>query len=406
MGRTLWLRVITIAVITVVAIMLVFPVDKSINYGLDLKGGVHIVMRGIPSPGAPVNDKAMNGAKEVIENRINGLGVKEPTVQREGKDRLIVELPEVKDPEEAIRTIGRTALLEFKDPQGKTVLTGQDLKDAGAEYTNMNQPVVTLEFNNAGAKKFADMTTKYVGQVAPILLDGQPISMPKINEPITDGRAQIEGSADLKEAENLAMLLRSGALPVKLEVAESRTVGPSLGQSSIDKSMRAGLIGSIAVVVFMFIFYLSPGLLADLALCIYALITVGALAAIHAVLTLPGIAGIILSIGMAVDANVIIFERVRDELRAGRTLRAAIDAGFKNAMRAIIDSNVTTLIATVVLFYLGTGPIRGFAVTLSIGIIASMFTAIFVTRTFLQLATKFNILKSSRAFGIKEGEVA
>ncbi len=375
------------------------PVALSIRQGLDLQGGTHVVLQAVDTPDAKVDDDAVNRVVKIIERRINELGLTEPTIQRQGKDRIIVELPGVKDPDKAIAMLGRTALLEFKDVTGKTVLTGKDLKNSKAHVGQNNQAVVGLEFSDDGAKKFATLTAQNIGKPISILLDGEILTSPVVQEVITGGNAQISGSRNVEEAEHLAILLRSGSLPVKVEVMETRTVGPTLGQDSKDMSVKAFGIGTISVFVFMILFYRMSGLVADIALLLYIMLVLLAMMQLKATLTLPGIAGIILSIGMAVDANVLIFERFKEEIRKGKTLRSAMEAGFSKAFTTIFDSNITTIMAAVVLFYLGTGPIRGFAITLALGVVLSMFSAITITRELLRFLIGSNLIKNPAFFG-------
>ncbi len=375
------------------------PVAFSIRQGLDLQGGTHVVLQAVDTPDAKVDNDAVDRVVKIIERRVNELGLTEPTIQRQGKDRIIVELPGVKDPDKAIAMLGRTALLEFKDVSGKTVLTGKDLKNSKAHVGQNNQAVVGLEFNEEGAKKFASLTAQNIGKPISILLDGDVLTSPVVQEVITGGNAQISGSRNVEEAEHLAILLRSGSLPVKVEVMETRTVGPTLGQDSKDMSVKAFGIGTISVFVFMLLFYRMSGLVADIALLLYIMLVLLAMKYLNATLTLPGIAGIILSIGMAVDANVLIFERFKEEIRNGKTLRSAMESGFNKAFTTIFDSNITTIMAAVVLFYLGTGPIRGFAITLALGVILSMFSAITITRELLRFLIGSNLIKNPAFFG-------
>ncbi|HAA89439.1 MAG: Protein translocase subunit SecD [Thermoanaerobacterales bacterium 50_218] len=392
-----------VLIIVGLAIGLAQPLAEKLqeHLGLDLKGGVHVVYEAIPSPGSPVTSDAIARLIAVIRNRVDALGVTEPVIQKEGTKRVVVELPGVKDPEEAVRLIGKTAHLEFKTEDGKTVLTGKDLKDARAQLNpQTSEPEVLLKFDKEGAKKFGEVTTANVGRRIVIYLDDKLLTAPVVEEPITTGEAVIRGGyRSLEEAQQEAILLRSGALPVKVELLEKRTVGPVLGKDSLDRSLKAGIIGILLIFVFMIAYYRVPGLIADLSLVVYGLLVAGIFLLIKATLTLPGIAGFILSIGMAVDANIIIYERIKEELRAGKTLRAAIDAGFQHAFRAILDANVTTLIAAAVLYYFGSGPIRGFAVTLSIGILTSMFTAITFTRYLLHLLARSRLVLNPKAYG-------
>ena len=389
--------------------MYIRPLASSVKQGLDLQGGTHVVLQAVDTPQLKVNDDALDRATHIIERRVNALGLTEPVVQRQGRDRIIVELPGVKDPEKAINMLGKTAMLEFKDPNNKTVLTGTDLKDAKAVVGNGNQPLVSMEFSDEGGQKFAEVTARNVGKRIAITLDGEVLTAPVVQEAITGGRAQITGNRSMEEAQHLAILLRSGSLPVKLEIIENRTVGPTLGQDSKEASQKAFLIGVAGVFVFMILFYRLSGVVADIALLLYTMLLLLVMRYLNATLTLPGMAGIILSIGMAVDANVLIFERFKEEIRNGKTLRKAMDNGFGRALVTILDSNITTLMACAVLFYLGTGPIKGFAVTLSIGVVLSMFSAVTVTKFLLKFLIDANFTKRPTAFGIsapKTEEVA
>lgn len=394
--------VIAVVLVITAAVAAYRPIKENLNLGLDLQGGLHVVLEGVDTPDAPVSDEAMKGAVGVIRNRIDQLGVREPIIQRQGDRRIIVELAGVQDPQEAIRIIGKTALLEFKDPDGNTVLYGSELKDAQAAINPQNnQAEVHLTFSDKGAQAFADLTSRYVGQRIAIYLDNVLLTAPTVEEPITGGNAVIRGGyQSLQEAEHDAIMLRSGALPVKLEMIERRTVGPTLGADSLNKSLKAGFIGIALIFIFMLGYYRLPGLVANFSLLLYGLLVLGTLVLIQTTLTLYGIAGFILSIGMAVDANIIIYERLKEELRAGKTLMAAIDAGFSRAFMTIFDSNLTTLFGAAVLFFLGTGPIKGFAVTLSIGIVASMLTAITFTRFLLRQIAGSRLVTNLKLYGV------
>ena len=388
-----------IAVIVGVFFAFVSPLANSIRQGLDLQGGTHVVLEAVDTPEAQVNDDAMQRVVKIMEKRVNELGLTEPLIQRQGERRIIIELPGIKDPDSAIKTIGKTAMLEFKDEDGNTVMTGTDLKNAQDARNQQNQYVVNLEFSDEGAKKFADLTTKNVGRRIAILLDGEVLTNPNVREPITGGRAEITGQESQEEAHRIAMLLRSGALPVKVNIIETRTVGPTLGQDSKDKSEFAFVIGISAVLVFMILFYRLSGLIADLSLMAYVILLLFLLKMLDATLTLPGVAGIILSIGMAVDANVLIFEHFKEEYRLGKTLRLSMEAGFKRAFTTIFDSNITTIIAALVLFFFGTGTIKGFAITLGLGVVLSMLTAITLTQYMLKLLIASNICKNPAVYG-------
>ena len=389
-----------LAVIVALFVIFIRPLAHSIRQGLDLQGGTHVVLEAEDTDIAKVDEDAMRRVVSIMEKRVNELGLTEPIIQREGERRVIIELPGIKDPDKAIQTIGKTAMLEFKDEEGKTLLTGTDLKDAQAAMNQQNnQCVVNLEFSDEGSKKFADATLENVGRQIAILLDGEVLTDPVVREPIMGGRAEISGQKNLEEAQHLAVLLRSGALPVKVNIIETRTVGPSLGQDSKDKSEFAFVIGIAAVLIFMLLFYRMCGFVADISLMAYTLLLLGVLKALDATLTLPGVAGIILSIGMAVDANVLIFEHFKEEFRLGKSIRFAMDAGFKRAFTTILDSNTTTIIAAGVLFFFGTGTIRGFAITLGLGVVLSMFTAITLTQYMLKLLVNANIFKSPSIYG-------
>jgi len=390
-----------VAVIAILAFSgyYITPLATSIKQGLDLQGGTHVVLEAVDTPEAKVDEDAVQRVVKIIEKRVNEIGLTEPIIQRQGARRIIVELPGIKEPEKAIEMLGKTALLEFQDESGTTVMTGKDLKDAKAEIGQNKTSVVALEFSPEGTKLFGDLTTKNVGKRISILLDKTVLTSPVVNEPIPSGKAIITGSKSIEEAQSLAILLRSGSLPVKVEVLEMRTVGPTLGQDSKDKSVIAFEIGIGAIVLFMLLFYRLSGFVATVALLLYVMMLLFAMKMLNATLTLPGIAGIILSIGMAVDANVLIFERFKEEHRAGRTLRAAMDAGFSRAFTTIIDSNTTTLISAVVLFFLGTGSVKGFAITLGLGIVLSMFTAITITRVMLKMLMHTNVFKNGKIFG-------
>lgn len=404
MGSKLLMRLSLVIVVVIGAIWLSF--FKPTKLGLDLKGGVYVVLEAVPDEGVTLDDAAMNRLIEVLDRRINGLGVAESLVQKAGNNRVIIELPGISNTEDAINMIGKTALLEFKleNPDGtlgETLLTGGALKKADVSYDNLGRPQIQFEMNQEGAVRFAEITRNNIGRKLAITLDGKVQTAPMINSEIPSGNGVITGNYTVEEAKATATLLNAGALPVKAEIVETRTVGASLGDESIAQSKQAAVFAMILIGVFMIVFYRLPGIVANIALIIFGLITFGCLNFIDATLTLPGIAGLILSAGMAVDANVIIFERIKEELRLGNTIRNAIDAGFSKGFVAIFDSNLTTLIITVILFTFGTGPVKGFAVTLTIGTLASMFTAITITK--ILLLTFITVFKLSRPelFGVR-----
>ncbi len=389
-----------IFIIAVVALAVFLYFNNSINLGLDLQGGSHIVLQAQPTEERPITNEVMSGIQSVIERRVNQLGLSEPVIQREGSDRIIVELPAIDNPNEAIETIGRTAVLTFRNSAGQVLLTGEYIQNATADYDQYGRPVVSFEMNSEGSDRFEEITSQYIGQKIGIYLDDELLTNPTVQDTIS-GKGQITGYESVEAAQKDAILIREGSLPVPVKVVESRTVGPTLGQISIQKSLIAGLIGLALVAVYMMFYYRFPGVLAAVVLIIYGILLMGTLAGLQATLTLPGIAGLILSIGMAVDANIIIFERIKDERKSGKTLRASIDAGFQRAYKTIIDANVTTIITALILAYFTSGTVRGFAVTLGIGVLVSMFTAFFITRNVIDLFTHSNLLQSDAAFGAK-----
>lgn len=366
--------------------------QRETHLGLDLDGGSHLVFQLQPTKEVKkITDNELRRVVEVIRKRIDLKGEFEAIVQPEGKDRVIVELPAVKDIKKAIEFVGKTAHLEFKDEKGKTILTGKDLKKAEVGFDQMNIPRVLIEFDKTGAKKFAKFTTQNVGKPLGIYLDGKLISNPEVREPIIGGKGEISGNFTVKEAIELANLLQGGALPVPLKRIEERTVGPSLGKDSIERGIKAGILAFLLILLFMIVYYRMPGVVACISLCLYVVFVFSIFEGIPITLTFPGIAGLILSLGMAVDANILIFERLREELRQDKTIKSAIDAAFSRAFPSILDSNITTLIAAAVLYYFGSGPVKGFAAALMTGILISMITAIVVSRTLLHLIvdTKF-----------------
>jgi preprotein translocase subunit SecD len=447
MKRDKWRLVLVLAVI-IIAVAVAFPIKGKVRLGLDLQGGVHIVLQAKGTPGNPVTSDSIERLLAVLRSRIDQYGIAEPVLQRQGDDRIAIDLPGVEDPEAALDLIGRTAVLEFRQvlgesPKvpakpirsnyeseeqfkaaqmrwqqaknevdayikqmkesvksnsdiivandeeggayllGKAYVTGKDLVKAETTFDQFGKAAVSLKFSAEGAKLFDQATLANVGKQIAIVLDGVVISAPVVQQRISGGEAQITGKFTTEEANRLAIMLRAGALPVAVEILENRTVGPTLGADSVKDGIRSGLIGAALVVVFMLLYYGLLGIAADMALCVAILLVIASLIALKSTLTLPGIGGIILTIGMAVDGNILIYERMKEEFRAGKTLMAALDAGFRKALVVILDSNITTLIAAAVLFYFGSGPIRGFAVTLSIGVISSVFCNVVVTRSIL-----------------------
>lgn len=394
-----------------------FKRDLEIKKGLDLQGGAHLVLKAdMGETDQGDRDDALTAAQEIISRRIDLYGITEPVIQTsKTKDdyRIIVELPGVTDVDQAIELIGKTAQLDFRtlpDEEKKkatpsavpifayerTDLTGKDLKKANVQFSQeTSEPVVGLEFTKEGAEKFAKITKENVNFPVAIFLDEQPITAPRVNEPILDGRAIISGQFDVKQAKNLAIQLNAGALPVPVEVVSQKTIGPTLGQESVNKSVRAGLIGLAIVILFMAFYYGFLGVIADAGLVIYGILTLAVYKLIPVTLTLPGIAGFILSVGMAVDANILIFERMKEEMRMGKKWRAAMETGFGRAWDSIKDANVCTIVTALVLlnpfnwtFLVTSGMVRGFALTLLIGVLVGLFTGIVVTRTLLRVLYK------------------
>ncbi len=437
MERKLIYKILLILGVVGLSLYYTFPLNKRINLGLDLQGGMHLLLK-VDTSHLDEKSKldACDRALEVIRNRIDEFGVREPSIQKQGEDEIVVQLPGVTDRQRAVDLIGKTAMLEFKlvstdaektkaaiagtVPDGfelkytsdenepillekKSVLAGDALTNASVRFdqSQFNEPIVALQFNAEGAKKFAEITAANIGKRLAIVLDGKVQSAPRIREAIPSGEAVITGRFDAQVAQDLALVLRVGALPAPMYIEEERTVGPLLGQDSINKGVKACLVGCVLVFLFMAGYYLLAGIVSDIALLLNLLMILGGMGllpalfpGVSATLTLPGIAGIALSLGMAIDANVLINERIREELAAGRNLRAAISNGYSRAFSAIFDSNITTLIAAFMLFQFGTGPIRGFAVTLTIGLLASMFTAIVVTRVIFEVLLNLGWIKS------------
>jgi preprotein translocase subunit SecD len=389
------------------------------------QGGTALSYKLDPQRVQHIMDNAMDQALETIRNRVDQFGVAEPTIQRQGSRNIVVELPGVGDTARAIQLIGKTARLEFrlvddqqsaeearkgKIPAGdellyerkvnkqtgevtrlplllkkQVLLTGDALTNAEVRIgSQFNEPYVSIEFDREGAQRFERITSENVGKRLAIVLDDTIYSAPAIRERISGGKAQITGSFTVEEARDLAIVLRAGALPAPVRVEENRTIGPSLGQDSIRQGITAGIIGSLLVVLFMVVYYRLSGVIANVAMVLNVLMLLAGLGYFRATLTLPGIAGIVLTVGMAVDANVLIFERIREESRTGKPPRAAIDAGFTRAWSAILDGHVTTLIAAAMLFQFGTGPVKGFAVTLVLGMIANLLTAVFICKVIFE----------------------
>lgn len=395
------------------------PIKDQMKLGLDLSGGVYVVMEAQTDATGADLKQLMSQTQAVIEKRVNQLGLSEPIVTIEGQNRIRVELPGAEDAEDAINTIGKTALLQFVTADGNVVLDGSQVQDAGIEQDQEHGGyAIGLKFNDEGAAAFKQATSDIVsGKIQSttngipasaimIILDGQVISSPVVSEVIPNGQAIITaggtGGFAEEEAANLSALIRGGALPVELKEVQTSVVGPSIGLDALNMSIIAGIIGVALIFLIMLTMYRIMGMAANIALLLYILIVFWAFVAMGGVLTLPGIAGVILSIGMAVDGNVIIFSRVREEIQNGKSIRVAAAAGFHRAMSTIIDSHVTTMIAGIVLYQLGSGPVKGFALTLMIGILASLCTAVVVTQIYVEVMAETKIFARKKYFGIKE----
>ncbi|MBR2001029.1 MAG: protein translocase subunit SecD [Firmicutes bacterium] len=395
------------------------PLKDQIKLGLDMVGGVSVLMEAQTDLTGEELKAVMNQTQLVIENRVNEMGLSEPVVTIEGDHRIRVELPGAENADEAIKMIGDTAQLLFITADEQVILTGSNVKHASASPYQGDNPyllgtyAINLEFDSEGADLFYEATKKaatnqivsagtYEPYQIAIILDDMELSAPAVEGPIPGGKCQITGNYGSEEAMNLAALIRGGALPVALKEVETQNVGPSLGMEAAKISVIAGVIGITLIMVIMVIAYKGMGLTADIALLLYVLLVLWTMVALKGVLTLPGIAGIILSVGMAVDANVIIFARIKEENNNGKSIRVSVESGFKRAMGTIIDSQVTTMIAAVVLYLLGTGSVRGFALTLLIGIIASIFTAVVVTQVYLKVFAESRFVKKNPGFlGLK-----
>jgi len=376
---------------------------ESIKLGLDLSGGVSIVYQAEKDD---VTDEEMATAVAIIQRRLDRKGWTEGEASRQGENRIMVEIPGIDDVDDAVNELGRTSQLIFATEDGTIVLTGEDVANAKRQVgqtsqNSMAESYVSLEFTDKGRQLFASATAANIGKMILIIMDDEVISAPRVNSAITDGSAMITGDFTGEEADELAIQIKEGSIPFNLTVMEMNNVGARLGSDAIQTSLFAACVGIALVLIFMLIWYRGCGLAANWALIIYIGLEIIALSALNVTLTLSGIAGIILSVGMAVDANVIIFERIKEEIKSGKSLNASLKAGFSRALPAILDGNITTFIAGIVLYWMGTGTIRGFAQTLMIGIVISMFTAIFVTRTILQGFVACGI-KSPSFFGVKE----
>ncbi|HLI96872.1 MAG TPA: protein translocase subunit SecD [Candidatus Baltobacteraceae bacterium] len=432
------IKAVIVLAIIALSLWAALPIQKKIHLGLDLEGGAHLLLQLTPTETVKtITPEIQADTIQVIDRRINGLGVTEPQIAKVGNDRISVDLPQVKNPEQAEAALKQVAVLTYKimpenvvaeadaalaacnaDPKNKkacdfanigaynasgpVVYEGKDLKSAQPSFDQSGNP--NIVFTTKDPKKFYDITSKNVGRPLAMFLDKRFLSAPNIQSPISDN-GEITGSFTQDQTASLANDLNAGALPVGIVIIENDTIGPTLGSIDLAMSLRAAALGLCLVLLFMIFVYRLPGLLADIALLIYVAMMLGLLSIAHASLTLPGIAGFVLSIGMAVDANVLIFERIKEELWAGKSFRSAVNTGFRRAYTAVFDSHVTTIIGAFVLFELGTGTVKGFAYTLLWGTVFSLITAVFVTRFFVDVLVENDVAVKPSLYGIKDDEV-
>lgn len=445
MNWTTWkapFKALVILAVCALSLYAVIPLQKTIHLGLDLQGGARLLLQLNPTAEVPqITPQIQAQTREVIDRRINGLGVAEPSISNVGVDRILVELPAVKDPDQAEQVLKQVAVLEYKivpfdvaqkaegylqeeqqpklSPQekaqaeqylnvtayeksGPVVYSGKDLKAAQASYGQGGEP--NILFQTKDPARFGKLTSANVGKALGIFLDRRYVSAPTIESPIYDS-GEIHGQFTQEQTITLANELNAGALPARITIIEKETIGPTLGKLDLVQSMRAAALGLGLVLIFMIAVYRLPGLLADMALAIYVLVMMAILAVSHATLTLPGIAGFVLSIGMAVDANVLIFERIKEELWNGKTMRAAVRVGFQRAFSAVFDSHFTTIVGAGVLYMLGTGTVKGFAFTLFWGTVVSLVTAVFITRFFVDVLVDNDILTAPELYGVRRSDV-
>ena len=410
-GRSTILFILTLIVIVVFAFAGARGVEiagwefksfnKAITKGLDLQGGVSVLME---IQDEDVTKEDLEKTRQLIDLRVNKLGVAETSVTVEGDRRVRVEIPGEYDSKDLVDSLSKTGNLTFKDEDGNEVLSGSDVEEAGTMLdSTSNAPVVTLKLTDEGTKKFAEATENNLNKKIYIYMDDEEISAPTVDSVITGGNAIIKGSSSIDEAKNLAGLINAGALPVTVKAIQIENVGAQLGAEALPNAVKAGLIGIAIIFLFMILYYRIPGVIACIALTLYVCLTLLVFVEADVALTLPGIAAFLLTVGMAVDANVLIFERVREEIKNGISVKSAVEKGFSNALSSIVDSNITTIIAALVLYFMGTGSVKGFAVTLMIGIAVSMFTAIVVTKTLMKWAVNMGMLKSNWQFRVKRG---
>ncbi len=435
-------KALVIVAVVAISIWAIVPISKTIHLGLDLQGGARLLLQLYPSPEVPqITSQVQAQTREVIDRRINGLGVAEPSISNVGTNRILVELPAVKDPDQAEKVLKQVAVLAYKivpfdveqkadaalsalaepnlspkekaeaelyvsktayDLSGPVVYSGKDLKAAQAGYDQSGHP--NILFQTKDPARFGKLTSANIQKPLGIFLDHRYLSAPIVQSPIYDS-GQITGQFTQEQTITLANELNAGALPVTVKIIEKETIGPTLGKLDLVQSMRAAALGLGLVLIFMIVVYRLPGLLADLALAVYVLVMMAILALSHATLTLPGIAGFVLSIGMAVDANVLIFERIKEELWNGKTMRGAVRVGFQRAFSAVFDSHFTTIVGAGVLYMLGTGTVKGFAFTLFWGTVVSLITAVFITRFFVDVLVDNNVLSDPELYGVKRADL-
>ena len=373
--------------------------NNAITKGLDLQGGVSVLME---IQEDDVSSDVRQRTKQLLELRVNKIGVAETVVTEEGEKRIRIDIPGAYDSNEIVDGLSKTGNLEFKDADGNVVLTGKDVKDATAILDDTSRPVVSLELNADGQEKFAEVTANNIGKTISIYMDDEVVSSPVVQNTITNGKAVINGMSSMDEATKLAGVISSGALPVSIKAVSINNVGAQLGSEALPNAVKAGVIGIGIIFLFAIIYYRIPGIFASIALTLYITLVLLVFIELKVALTLPGIAALLLTIGMAVDANILIFERIKEELKNGISVKSAVKAGFENAMSSIVDSNSTTFIAALILYFIGSGSVKGFAVTLMIGIVLSLFTALIVTKTLMNLSIDMGLLKKKWQFGNKK----
>jgi len=404
-----WNRLLgLIVIVTALSLLMIFTTNSVLKHqtlGLDLQGGFEVLYQAKSTDGQELNSAALKDTAAAIERRVNAYGVSEPEINMEGTDRIRVKLAGVMDQDAARELLGKPAKLTFRNAKNEILMDGKDLVQNGAsvDVDKYGRPIIVLKLNDAN--KFKNITSKYIGQPIAIYLDEDLLTNPTVQSVIPDGTATITGQDSVDEAKMISELLNAGALPLELSEIQSQSVGASLGMKALDLSVKAGIIGSIIVLLFMIIYYRVPGLIASFALIFYVYLILVIFWQMHVTLTLPGIAALLLGIGMAVDANIITYERIKEELRSGKSLLSALRAGSKRSLSTILDANITTIIASGVLFYIGTGAIQGFAITLIVSIIVSLFTAVLGSRLLLNLFARSNVYSKTWAYGVKEEEI-